>query len=132
LPFLFCPVYRSIFTFPAQLCEITTPFLHVRWFLSKLGLKHTFLYRANGITFSVLFVLVRGVLMTIMYYRIWSRMPNLLYHAGCASCTVVMTCAWAFQALQYIWCVKVVAGALAFFRTGDEAGSSGPKPRKAD
>jgi hypothetical protein len=112
-----------------QLCEITTPFLHVRWFLSKLGMKQTLLYRANGLAFSVLFILVRGALMTVMYYRIWSRMPNLLYHKGCPACTVVMTSAWAFQALQYIWCVKVVTSALAFFRTGDEGGS---KPRKSD
>jgi hypothetical protein len=104
-----------------QLCEITTPFLHIRWFLSTLGLKSSKAYLYNGLVFTFTFIAVRGVLMTVMFVRVWSddQLPSMWYWPGCAMCTVVMTGAWAFMALQYIWCVKVVSGSLAFLRTGD-------------
>ena len=108
-----------------QLCELSTPFLHIRWFMSKLGKKATLAYTLNGLAFAVSFLSVRGVLMTVMFYRVWAPMPNKLYHEGCAPCTVVMTCAWAFQALQYIWCYKVAVSLLSFMKSGSEVEGSG-------
>ena len=54
-----------------QLAEITTPFLHFRWYLSTLGYKTSKLYIANGLMLVFLFLIVRGGLMTYMVYRIW-------------------------------------------------------------
>jgi TLC domain len=96
-----------------QLCEISTPFLHFRWFLSMSGLRHSTLYVVNALTLSALFLAVRGGLMTVMLYRIFSTVDNPVYWPGCPACTVAMNCAWAFQALQYMWCVKVVTGVTA-------------------
>lgn len=116
-----------------QLAEITTPFLHIRWFMSKLGYKSSILYAVNGLVFALLFLAVRGGLLTVMYYRVWVTLPHPLYWPGCDKCTLVMTCAWVFQALQYKWCVDVALSAAAFFISGDRDGrDSRKKPAKRD
>jgi hypothetical protein len=100
------------------LCEVTTPFLHIRWFLSTLGLKGTRAYAVNGLVFTVTFLAVRGLLMTAMFVQAWSdpRVPGFLLWPGCALCTLILAGAWAFLLLQYVWCVKVLSGSLAYFR----------------
>ncbi len=102
-----------------QLCEFTTPFLHIRWFLSTLGMKSSKLYLYNGLVFTLSFIAVRGVLMTYMLVKVWAdpALPGKLYWPGCVICSVIMACAWAFMALQYIWCIKVVQGSLSFLKT---------------
>ncbi len=102
-----------------QLCEVTTPFLHIRWFLSTLGMKSSKAYLYNGLVFTFLFIAVRGVLMTFMFNRMWfsGTVPSPWYWPDCGLCTLVMSCGWGFMALQYVWCVKVVSGSLAFLKT---------------
>ena len=102
-----------------QLCEFTTPFLHIRWFLSAVGMKASKLYLYNGLVFTASFILVRGVLMTVMVVKVYTdpTLPGRLWWPGCTPCTVVMWSGWGFMALQYIWCVKVVQGSLAFLKT---------------
>lgn len=96
-----------------QLCEASTPFLHVRWFLSTSGHRLTLMYTVNAATFTVVFLAVRGVLMTYMLYYIFQTVENPFHWPGCTSCTIALNCAWAFQALQYMWCYRVLAGFVA-------------------
>ena len=95
------------------MCEISTPFLHFRWFLATSGYRHATLYYVNSAIFSLLFLAVRGAFMTLMLYRIFSTLSNPFYWPDCAACTVTINCAWAFQGLQYMWCVKVITGFVA-------------------
>ncbi len=52
-----------------QMCEASTPFLHLRFFLGACGLKDTLLYNINMAIFVLLFLTVRGCLSTIVYVR---------------------------------------------------------------
>ena len=98
-----------------------------------MGRKSGLLYFVNGLVFTLSFLAVRGVLMTIMFVRVWSRddVPHPFLWPGCTACSVVMVCAWAFMALQYIWCVKVVHGSLSFLKKGDKAGKGKKAGEKA-
>jgi len=107
------PAFGMFCMLVLQLCEVSTPFLHFRWFLSASGYRHTKLYTINALTFSAIFLIVRGGLMTLMLYRLFSPLPNPVYWEGCVGCTIAINCAWAFQILQYVWCVRVVRGFLA-------------------
>jgi hypothetical protein len=102
-----------------QLCEFTTPFLHIRFFLSAMGMKRSKWYLYNGLVFSLSFVLVRVVLMTFMMVRVFTgpQLVSIYYWPGCAPCTIIMLCAYGFMALQYAWSVKVVTGALSFLKS---------------
>lgn len=99
-----------------QLAEVTTPFLHARWYLSTLGLKATKAYFYNGLALSLLFLTVRGGMLTYMVYVLWVEsdiIPKSFYWEGSALCTLVLSGAWVFMALQYLWCYKVVTGMIS-------------------
>lgn len=59
---------------------------------------------------------VRGVLMTYIFVPAVIALEHPLYVDGCGRCTITVLAGWGFLALQYIWCVKVFAGATAFLR----------------
>jgi hypothetical protein len=91
-----------------QLCEFTTPFLHVRNFLSTLGLKSTKAYLYNGILFTLSFVYV-------------DAFPCLRYrHPAPWSIDYMRMLRWriAFQASAYnfVTFTCVCAGALLPYR----------------
>jgi hypothetical protein len=105
-----------------QLCELSTPFLHQRWLLSTLGMKSSLLYHFNGLAFTFTFLSVRGVFVTYMLYNIFRTLDNPFVYPTSWLHTVVLNCAFAFQALQFFWCVKVAQGFIAML-TGKQKGS---------
>ncbi len=57
--------------------------------------------------------------MTYMVYVLWfttDLIPKSVYWEGSVLCTVVLSGAWVFLALQYFWCVKVVSGMRSIIR----------------
>ncbi len=75
-----------------------------------MNLKHSKLYLYNGVTFTLVFLLVRGAFVPYMLFKTMSTLDNPFVHPVSALHTLVLNCGYAFQALQFFWCVKVAQG----------------------
>lgn len=51
--------------------ELSTPFMHFRWFLFKIGKDHTQLYKVNGVLGIFIFFLCRNIWGPILSYKFW-------------------------------------------------------------
>lgn len=58
--------------------EISTPFVHLRWYLYKVGLANTKLYVYNGVTMILAFFLCRNVWGTLTSILFWKDTQNAL------------------------------------------------------
>ena len=53
--------------------EISTPFLNSRFFMAELGMKKSFLYLVNDISFCVMFFLDRIILNSLLFLNVDSN-----------------------------------------------------------
>jgi hypothetical protein len=101
--------------------EITTPFLHFRWFLWKLGRETTKLYVVNGLILIAMFFVFRVLLGTILlkavisehvgYIRTLPVAPPLLsVYYSLVVMAVVLCC------MQYYWFILLVGKGVEIFR----------------
>lgn len=110
--------------------EISTPFVHLRWFLYKIAADKGQLYKVNGLLLLGTFFLCRicwGPVLSVLYWR--DSIAALATAAGAAlplfwvwmyrSCTLTM------NGLNLYWFEKMVRIAL------DSAGASGKKEKRA-
>jgi hypothetical protein len=114
-----------------QLGEISTPFLHQRWFFANTGMKGSVLDTLNNVYFTLTFLGIRGVFMTFVMAQIWASAPHPLYWPGCFKCSIVMQAGIVFQLLQYFWCFKVLSGAIALLTRSGKVVSDGVSSQDA-
>mmetsp|Transcript_23712 Transcript_23712/g.59786 ORF Transcript_23712/g.59786 Transcript_23712/m.59786 type:complete len:275 (-) Transcript_23712:135-959(-) len=105
--------------------EMSTPFVHLRWFLYTMGLKDSKLYMCNGLCMVASFFLARNVLGLYMSYVYWETSGQQLENPrpGGVPAPVI----WLFRianvllnALNLFWLHKMLAKALSFLSSPKE------------
>jgi len=117
------------------LCELSTPFVSLRWMLDKAKMKDGNLYFFNGLTMLFLFFILRVLLYTWVGFRFWQLrvgfevMPLIGW-------LVVIPGYCAGLCLQLFWFTKMAQGALKVLqkRSGspapyEQVGDRNPSPR---
>eukprot|EP01138_Halocafeteria_seosinensis_P010845 gb/GECG01011077.1/.p1 GENE.gb/GECG01011077.1/~~gb/GECG01011077.1/.p1 ORF type:complete len:390 (+),score=28.29 gb/GECG01011077.1/:1-1170(+) len=114
--------------------EITTPFLHVRWFLWKLGRSTTKLYVLNGLLLIAMFFVFRVLLATVL---ITSVVRDYVGYVGTLS--VPQYQLWTYYALivmalmlclmQYYWFALLVGKAIEIARNLGKKKEEQSEPR---
>ena len=93
------------------LWEVSTLFVHLRWFLSKLHMDESMVYIVNGLAMILSFGVMRVLWGTYTAVLFWIDTDLDLAHprpGGFTSGIVWMyrVCNWALMMLNY-WCVRV-------------------------
>ena len=91
--------------------EITTPFVNLRWFLHKAGLKDTTLYLLNGLTMTLLWFIIRIGGFGMLGFRIAASWDAVMALRPDQQFTVVFSYVVGYS-LQIFWFYKIVRGAL--------------------
>ena len=70
--------YGNAISVLGYLCEISTPFVHIRWYMAKLGLDESMriVYLINGSLMALVFFAVRVVNVGFMLYLIYVQVPK--------------------------------------------------------
>eukprot|EP00775_Hariotina_reticulata_P002189 gene2189-2507_t len=92
------------------LSELTTPFVNLRWWLDKAGLKHLKLYTVNGLMLLLVWGVARVVLFVPFYLHViqnWSTVRNIPLHA----LVLLVGVPLLLFGLNTLWFVKIVRGA---------------------
>lgn len=129
------------YTYTEQIFEVTTPFLHLRWFLWRLGHSTTKVYIWNGIMLVGMFFVFRVLLGTVLLKAV------VIDYAGYISTLqVTMPLLWVYYTLvvmammlclmQYYWFVLLIRKALQHrqrkTRSDDEREQADVPAEKAD
>jgi len=107
-----------------NLCEATTPFVNLRFFLDKAGMKNSSIYLINGIMMTVLWFLLRVVLVAWVGFRFYAMRKQIFSLPPLHISTMVLLYVVGFS-LQLLWFRKIVKGALKAL-----AGSRHSKPNR--
>lgn len=104
------------------LWECSTPFVHFRWLLSKVGKENTTTYVVNGLAMTLSFFVCRCIWGTYISYDFWMRSQALLQNPSASSIPTSML--WfirvadvALSLLNFYWFFLMLRKALAFLTT---------------
>mmetsp|Transcript_23272 Transcript_23272/g.54965 ORF Transcript_23272/g.54965 Transcript_23272/m.54965 type:complete len:314 (+) Transcript_23272:51-992(+) len=113
----------------AMLCEFSTPFVAMRWFLDRAGMKSSTLYIVNGMTMLISFLIFRVILYSYMLVRIYHMQDGFLRIPVLNRCLFLLGY-FGGAALQYFWFFKIARGAYKTLTAGppeDKAAASTPQ-----
>lgn len=104
------------------LWECSTPFVHIRWLLSKVGRENSTAYVVNGVAMTISFFVCRCVWGTYSSYDFWVRSDTELQNP--AEDSVPAAVIWfirladiALSLLNFYWFSLMVRKATAFLTT---------------
>lgn len=99
--------------------EMSTPFVHLRWFMYEMGLKESKVYMVNGLCMVASFFLARNVLGLYMSYIYWDTSEQQLTNPRPGGVPVPVM--WFFRVanvllnlLNAYWFYKMLSKALSF------------------
>lgn len=102
--------------------ELSTPFVHLRWFLYSLGLQKTKLYKANGLAMICSFTVCRMVwgtkLLTTFLtsaYKYRKNPPLVKSPMGKVASRIIGFMGCGITVLNYFWYYKMMRGAFKVF-----------------
>eukprot|EP00439_Symbiodinium_sp_Y106_P074878 s466_g14.t1 len=101
----------------AMLCEFSTPFVAMRWFLDRAGMKSSTLYIVNGMTMLISFLIFRVILYSYMLVRIYHMQDGFLRIPVLNRCLFLLGY-FGGAALQYFWFFKIARGAYKTLTAG--------------
>ncbi|EFJ41140.1 hypothetical protein VOLCADRAFT_98909 [Volvox carteri f. nagariensis] len=109
--------------------EISTPFVHFRWLMYKIGMANSVLYLVNGLLMIVAFFGCRNVWGYFQSYILVSDVVRERYRPD-SPFPAAATVGYCFVAvvmntLNTYWFVKMVAAAMAVFLKGKKGGEVG-------
>lgn len=116
------------------LFEASTPFLHLRWLLIKLGWTKGLMFPIVNYGFALAFFLVRLAIGWPVSFYWWGDMLHLLTTGTAHSpATVVgyLTCNIVLNGLNALWFFKIVKSATGGSSKRDETGMSSSNNGKA-
>eukprot|EP00892_Ulva_mutabilis_P005252 jgi/Ulvmu1/3099/UM015_0139.1 len=122
--FVYCAVKRKLLYYAPRLLffELSTPFVHVRWFLHSIGLQKSKLYKVNGIAMVGSFFvcrilwgtkLIRTFLTTVHEYRKNPRCVADPMGRTATQAVSLMCC--GMTALNCFWFYKMLRGCFKVF-----------------
>lgn len=94
--------------------EGTTPFINLRWFLSKMGKKATPTYFVNGLLIVTTWFILRICGATFIGVMIFQMQPRLNEVSWFTRNISFRTSAVVSYVLQWVWFIKIVKGLLSF------------------
>ncbi|MEW5318260.1 MAG: hypothetical protein WDW38_009494 [Sanguina aurantia] len=97
--------------------EATTPFVNIRWWLDKAGLKAHPLYFWNGIAIVLSWMLFRLALFPPFFYSVWTHRDE-LHHLNIASRTLLLVFPVVLISLNLFWFQKIVKGIMKMLGMG--------------
>ena len=89
------------------LAELSTPSLHISWFLKQLGRSRTTLYFVNGLVGAVAYLVFRVAWPPLFVY--WNRDPKPWDAERAGVHAAFLMCSAVFWALNLFWFRKLVA-----------------------
>jgi len=99
-------------------CEISTPFMSMFWYLKHSGQKESMAFTVNGVVFTASFFLCRIVYIPVNFYQFIAldfcqQSDNSAYGF---SWPLICICYIAFHSMNLIWFKKLLSGAVATCR----------------
>ncbi|CAD7695019.1 unnamed protein product [Ostreobium quekettii] len=106
--------------------EVSTPFVHLRWFLHKMDLGSTRIYFYNGLLMIISFFSCRCIWGLWVSYDFWAKTASELVSPSPGGFPAIWTYIYrlanvALCVLNFYWFSKMVAKAAAFFHGGAAA-----------
>lgn len=93
-----------------MLCESSTPFVAMRWYLDKAGMKTGKVYLANGMLMMISFFIFRVCLYTYMAVLIYRTQEGFFTIPMLNRCLFLVGYLGG-AGLQYFWFAKILRGA---------------------
>jgi hypothetical protein len=103
--------YGQLFALQAAICEASTPFVNMRWFLDKFDMKGTQLYIVNGLAMVFSFFVLRVIGFGWLGTKLVQQREGLLSLPLFKWSTFILGYVVGY-ALQLIWFRKMFIGAL--------------------
>jgi len=113
---VFCLIYGEglLYLMLLMLFEVSTPFLHLMWWLGEYGFKQTLIYNVNGMLLATSFTWFRLVIGTPVLLKMVYELhtPPEMYRHGLPMRTVFTLAPLAMETLNVLWGFKLWLGIL--------------------
>lgn len=96
---------------PSLLCELSTPFVNMRWMLSVLGYKDTNTYFYNGLALTFTWFATRILWYTFLGVKVL-MIRDQVFSRGAVQGSIFLFSYFTGFFLQYFWFAKIVRGSI--------------------
>jgi len=111
---LFCVLYGEglLYLMLLMLFEVSTPFLHLMWWMTEYGYKKTLLFTLNGVALVIAFTTFRLLIGTAVLFKMMYELhtPPEMYRHGYIMRTVFTLAPFSMIALNSVWGFKMWRG----------------------
>ncbi|KAK8353379.1 hypothetical protein V6Z12_A05G154800 [Gossypium hirsutum] len=99
----------QLYTYMVVISEVTTPEIHLRWYLDTAGMKRSTAYLINGVVIFIGWLIARVLLFGYMFYHVYLHYDQVIkMHAF--GFVLVFGVPSALGILNLIWFGKIIKG----------------------
>lgn len=96
---------------PSLLCELSTPFVNLRWMLYVTGQKNTRTYFLNGLALTFTWFVTRILWYSFLGFKVF-LMRDQIFSRGMLQGSIFMFSYFTGLTLQYFWFSKILRGSI--------------------